>query len=144
MEPVEEKEVQPREEQSQPETGARACPYCGKEMRMGAIPAHQNRLKWLSGSQTDFEREEVWLSEYPLVTGKEARAFYCMDCKMVVLPVPELKSIPDQLEEKWSAAAEKLSAALASRETRREEAKRDKELEKRQKNIKKGKNPWEL
>lgn len=144
MGPVEEKEEQPREEQAPAEAGAKTCPYCGKEMRAGAIPASRDRLKWLSGSREDYKREEVWLSEYPLVTDKEARAFYCADCKMVIVPVLDFKSIPDQLEEKWSAAAGKLSAAWDSREARREEAKRDKKLEKRQKNIKKGKDPWEL
>ena len=144
MEPVEVQEEEPQAEQAQAEADAKTCPYCGKEMRAGTVPANRDRLKWLSGSQQDFEREEVWLSEYPLVTGKEAQAFYCMDCKVVIMPVPELKSVPAQLEEKWNAAAEKLNAAWVRRETRRKEAKRDKKLEKRQKDIKKGKDPWEL
>lgn len=119
------------------------CPYCGKEMREGGIPARQDAVKWLSGDRKDAEweaeRERVLLSEVPYVTGKEARAFYCPDCRVVIVPVPEVKTASDKLKQKWDAFTEKVEAVHEEKEAQRAEAK-----EKREKRKKRGKDPWEL
>lgn len=119
------------------------CPYCEKEMREGGIPARQEAVKWLSGERKDegweAERERVLLSEVPYVTEKEARAFYCPDCRVVIVPVPEVKTASDKLKRKWDAFAQKLEAVHEEKEAQWTEAKKKREKKKRT-----GKDPWEL
>ena len=145
MEPVEVKEN--REKEIQAEIGGRKCPDCGSEMQAGTIPLGRDSLIWASGSPGDSDRERVLVGKASFWEEEPIQAFYCPDCKTVVLSAPEAKVLPNymkKLKDGWNTASEKLSAAWDSRETRREEAKRDKVLEKLQKNIKKGKDPWEL
>lgn len=146
MEPVKVNEER-QEEQVQAETGGRRCPDCGSEMRVGTIPLNNYNLVWASGGPGDPDREKILLNKASFMEEEPVRAFYCPDCKVVVLSVPEARALPDylkKLKDGWNTAGEKLSAAWDSRVARREEAKRDKELEKRQNKIKKGKDPWEL
>ena len=146
MEPVEGKEEQ-REEQIQLESGGRKCPDCGNEMRAGTIPLGRDALIWASGSPGDSDRERVLVGKASFWEEEPVRAFYCPDCKVVVLSAPEAKALPDylkKLKDGWNTAGEKLSAVWNSRGTRRKEAKKENRMEKRQKNIKKGKDPWEL
>ena len=145
MEPVEMKEEQEKERQA--ELSGRKCPDCGGGMRAGTIPLSRDTLIWASGSPGDSGRERVLIGRASFLEEKPVCAFYCPACKVVVLSVPEAKVLPDylkKLKDGWNTASEKLSAAWDGREARRQEAKRDKELEKRQKDIKKGKDPWEL
>ena len=147
MEPVEGKTGQPREEQTRAETGGRKCPDCGSEMRAGTIPLSRDSLIWASGSPGDSGREKVLIGKTSFMEEEPVPAFYCPDCKVVVLSAPEARVLPDhlkKLKDGWNTASEKLSAAWDGQEARRREAKRDKALERRQKDIKKGKDPWEL
>ena len=135
------------EEQVQAENDGRKCPDCGSGMRAGTILLGRDNLIWAGGSPGDPGRERVLIGRASFWEEEPVRAYYCPDCKVVVLPAPEATVLPDylkKLRDGWNTAGEKLSAAWDGREVRREKAKRDKELEKRQKNIKKGKDPWEL
>ncbi len=132
------------------------CPYCKKEMREGFIPADRYRVRWIAGSPKGYwgsldDREEVWLSEYPMLRVQGAEAFYCSGCKTVVVPVKEFRDNFDKLGDKVDEIGKKLTgafedftAAKEKRGARREEEKQEKELEKQRENIKKGKDPWEL
>ena len=106
------------------------CPFCGKEMKEGLIPAN-NRLQWRDKIFT----ERVFLSSWT----KEAKAFYCSDCRQIILPVPETEGVIDTLERRLSAVGDKIEAAREQWEARRDEAKD----EKRKKNLGQ-KEPWEL
>ena len=107
------------------------CPFCGKEMKEGLIPA-RDRLQWRDKKFT----ERVFLSSWT----EEAKAFYCPDCRQIVLPVPEkAEGVIDTLERRLSAVGDKIEAAREQWEVRRDEAKD----EKRKKNLGQ-KDPWEL
>ena len=106
------------------------CPFCGKEMKEGLIPAN-NRLQWRDKIFT----ERGFLSSWT----KEAKAFYCSDCRQIILPVPETEGVIDTLERRLSAVGDKIEAAREQWEARRDEAKD----EKRKKNLGQ-KDPWEL
>ncbi len=133
------------------------CPYCKKEMREGFIPATQYRVRWIAGPppreflDTFADREQVWLSELPMLTYKTAEAFYCPDCKTVILPVKEFKDNfdkfgdkVDEIGKKFAGAFDRFTASREEKDVRREAERRERESEKRQENIKKGKDPWEL
>ncbi len=125
-------------------------------MREGFIPATQYRVRWIAGSPKGYwgnldDREQVWLSELPLLTYKTAEAFYCPDCKTVIIPVKEfqdnfdkLGDKVDEIGKKFAGAFDRFTASREEKDARREAEKRERELEKRQENIKKGKDPWEL
>ena len=112
------------------------CPFCGKEMQEGAIPATRSALIW---RRKDLSGEDVCLTKFPILSSQEAIAFYCPDCSQIILPVPELESVFDKIEQKLDVVTEKVSSAAQSRKEQRSEKREKKETERR-----KGKDPWEL
>ena len=119
------------------------CPYCGKEMRDGAIPAYRQRLAWcprseeyggiVGGDRTPLSRPTgAFGSEY-------ADAGYCEQCKVVVVPVPEIDTLADKLDRKLDEWREKRSAQQQARQAQREEKKREERSKKRRE-----KDPWEV
>ena len=110
------------------------CPFCGKEMKEGRIPSN-NQLKWYDNTVDTVMGEGVRLSE----SFRTAEAFYCPDCRQIVLPVPEVEGVLEKMERKLSAVGDKIDAAQKQWEVRRSQAKEQKE----KKNLGR-KDPWEL
>ena len=117
------------------------CPYCGKEMRDGAIPAYRQRLAWCPRSEEYggiVEGDRTPLSRPTGAFGSEyADAGYCEQCKVVV--VPEIDTLADKLDRKLDEWREKRSAQQQARQAQREEKKREERSKKRRE-----KDPWEV
>lgn len=111
------------------------CPFCGKEMRAGKIPS-RDHLKWYdSAGGEDAWTDGVRLSE----SFQEAQAFFCPDCRRIVMPVPEVEDFLDKIQRKIDVFSEKMEARQKEREAQRTQAKIQKEREKFG-----SKDPWEL
>lgn len=107
------------------------CPFCGKELKEGLIPA-RDRLQWRDKNFT----ERVFLSSWT----QEAKAFYCPDCRQIILPVPErAEGVLDTMERKLSAMGDKIEAVQ-----KRWEAQRSQTKEQKKKKEFGSKDPWEL
>ncbi len=107
------------------------CPFCGKELKEGLIPA-RDRLQWRDKNFT----ERVFLSSWT----QEAKAFYCPDCRQIILPVPErAEGVLDTMERKLSAMGDKIEAVQKRWETQRSQTK-----EQKKKKEFGSKDPWEL
>ncbi len=120
------------------------CPYCHKEMRKGAIPALQDyRVRWIEGENYDpyytAGHETVWLSEQSLLGTAYAEAWYCADCKTVIVPVREFEELGDKLKRKWNSFTEKLSEKRAASSAEQAEKRKERLREERRK-----KDPWEV
>ena len=112
------------------------CPFCGKEMQEGTVPAAQNALKWCSKGMSI---QEIYLTNTPVFQTQEAQAFYCPDCQQVIVPVPELQSLSKKMKKDFDRTVEKITSATQELEERREERQNERNTVKR-----KGKDPWEL
>ena len=110
------------------------CPFCGKEMKEGRIPANQ-QLKWYDNTVDTVMGEGVPLSG----RFRTAEAYYCPDCRQIILPVPEVESVLEMMERKLSAVGGKLEAAQKQWETRKSQTK-----EQKKKKDFESKDPWEL
>ena len=110
------------------------CPFCGKEMKEGTIPAN-NRLQWRDKNFT----ERVFLSSWT----EEAKAFYCPDCRQIVLPVPETAGFLETVHQKIDAASEKIGTVREQWEARRSQTEEQKKKQKQKKEFG-SKDPWEL
>lgn len=116
------------------------CPFCGKEMREGYIPVYRGDLTWLGkNEENESWNEKVVLSEYAMVRVQKPEAFYCPDCRQVIIPIPELESFSDKMKEKLDDVVEKFTAAKDDFMEQREEKRKQREQKKRE-----GKDPWEL
>ena len=106
------------------------CPFCGKEMKEGLIPS-RDRLRWRDKALVD----TILLSSW----SEEVKAYFCPDCRQIVLPVPEIEGVLEKMERKLSAAGDKIEAAQKQWEVRRAE----KQEETKKKKLGQ-KDPWEL
>lgn len=84
------------------------------------------------------EKEQVWLGRAGLIGGYTP-AYYCENCKAVIVPVPEIEWPLDKLDKKFTAWQEKMSAQREERKAQREEEKREEKSRKRRE-----KDPWEV
>lgn len=109
------------------------CPYCGKEMKEGLIPSG-DRLQWRDKEFT----ERVFLSSW----AQEAKAFYCPDCRQILLPVPEIEGMWDKVQRKLGAASEKLGAMQEQWTERRGQAAQEKKQRQREQRVQK--DPWDM
>ena len=89
------------------------CPYCGKEMRDGAIPVLRD-IYWCPRGEDGMlkdgfgdEKEQVWLGRAGLLGDYYTPARYCESCKVVIVPVPEIEWPLDKLDKKFTAWQEK-------------------------------------
>ena len=136
------------------------CPYCGKEMRDGAIPVLRD-IYWCPRGEDGMlkdgfgdEKEQVWLGRAGLLGDYYTPARYCESCKVVIVPVPEIETLADKadrwlnktlgslgnkLDKKFTAWQEKMSAQREERKAQREEEKREEKSRKRRE-----KDPWEV
>ena len=118
------------------------CPYCGKEMKDGAIPAYQRRLEWCPRSEEYggiVEGEGVPLSAMPVLGGVYAASRYCEDCKVVIVPVPEIETLADKADRWLNKTLGSLGNKLDETLERREEKKTE-----RKKKERREKDPWEV
>ena len=121
------------------------CPYCGKEMRDGAIPVLRD-IYWCPRGEDGMlkdgfgdEKEQVCLGRAGLLGDYYTPARYCESCKVVIVPVPEIEWPLDKLDKKFTAWQEKMSAQREERKAQREEEKREEKSRKRRE-----KDPWEV
>ena len=121
------------------------CPYCGKEMRDGAIPV-LSYIYWCPRGEDGMlkdgfgdEKEQVWLGRAGLLGDYYTPARYCESCKVVIVPVPEIECTLDKLDRKLDEWREKRSAQQQVRQAQREEKKREERSKKRRE-----KDPWEV
>ena len=111
------------------------CPFCGKEMRRGSIPISGGKPAWWGKNPDTGFFDEVRLSNWM----QDIEAFYCPDCRQVIVPVPEVEDFFDKLDRKVDEVKEKLTAAKNSFVEQREE-----KLSRKEKQNRKGKDPWEM
>ena len=85
------------------------CPYCGKEMRDGAIPVLRD-IYWCARGEDGMlkdgfgdEKEQVCLGRAGLLGDYYTPARYCESCKVVIVPVPEIEWPLDKLDKKFTA-----------------------------------------
>ena len=121
------------------------CPYCGKEMRDGAIPVLRD-IYWCPRGEDGMlkdgfgdEKEQVWLGRAGLLGDYYTPARYCESCKVVVVPVPEIESFADKAG-KW---LDKTLGSLGDRIDRAAE-RREEEKAAREREEKRNKDPWEV
>jgi len=69
------------------------CPYCGKEMRLGQICA-DNLLSWTpdgerasGGTRWRKSPNSIVLAKYYLLAEAAVDAYYCEECKKIVIDV---------------------------------------------------------
>ena len=120
------------------------CPYCGGEMKKGAIPASRDgRVRWVECEDCDpfsaAGRETVWLSGPSLLMATHAEAWHCPDCRVVIAPVKAFEEPGERLRRKWGELVSRADALRRESEARRAERQREKRGETRRK-----KDPWEV
>ena len=113
------------------------CPYCGKEMQAGTIPAMRDPVRWEKADCYD-QPERVMLSTGSILNSVTAKAYYCEACQKIIVDVPEWESPLDKLDKKWTAWSEKRKEEREARAAQREEEREEREREKRRDN-----DPWE-
>ena len=117
------------------------CPYCGREMREGALPVYKYALRWCpdNGRGGIEEEKSVRLSKTPVLEGVYAPARYCESCRVVIVPVPEIETFADKAG-KW---LDKTLGSLGDRIDRAAE-RREEEKAAREREEKRNKDPWEV
>ena len=111
------------------------CPYCEKEMRQGSIPISGGKPVWCGENPDTGFFDEIKLSNWM----QSIEAFYCSDCRQVIVPVPEIEDFFDKLDRKLDEVKEKFSAAKDDFVERRAEKQNQMEKHRR-----KEKDPWEM
>ena len=121
------------------------CPYCGKEMRDGAIPVLRD-IYWCPRGEDgmlkdgfDDEKEQVWLGRAGLLGDYYTPARYCESCKVVIVPVPEIDTLADKADRWLNKTLGSLGNKLDETLERREEKKTE-----RKKKERREKDPWEV
>ena len=121
------------------------CPYCGKEMRDGAIPVLRD-IYWCPRGEDGMlkdgfgdEKEQVWLGRAGLLGDYYTPARYCESCKVVIVPVPEIETLADKADRWLNKTLGSLGNKLDETLERREEKKTE-----RKKKERREKDPWEV
>lgn len=120
------------------------CPYCNQEMRAGYIATGGNGTAWVDNENN---AENFWgmPNRLPLFKGGWASeglgpaAWYCADCRKIVMDVPEIEQTSEKLKRKWNDLTGKAAEKLGEARARREEENREKKREANRK-----KDPWEI
>ena len=117
------------------------CPYCGGEMREGALPVYKYALRWCpdNGRGGIEEEKSVRLSGTTVLGGVYAPARYCESCRVVIVPVPEIESFADKAGKWLDKTLGSLGDRIDLAAERREEEKAAREREE-----KRNKDPWEV
>ena len=121
------------------------CPYCGKEMRNGAIPVLRD-IYWCPRGEDGMlkdgfgdEKEQVWLGRAGLLGDYYTPARYCESCKVVIVPVPEIDTLADKADRWLNKTLGSLGGKIDEASARREEEKAE-----RKRREKREKDPWEV
>ena len=121
------------------------CPYCGKEMRDGAIPVLRD-IYWCPRGEDGMlkdgfgdEKEQVCLGRAGLLGDYYTPARYCESCKVVIVPVPEIDTLADKAGRWLNKTLGSLGGKIDEASERREEEKAE-----RKRREKREKDPWEV
>lgn len=127
---------------------AMLCPYCGKEMRDGAIPVYQGRVNWCPRSEFGGidESKKLLLSKTARFGAAYAAALYCEACGVVVVPVPDQEGTKSGAEKAFEKLSEHVNGWLDGIDARQEAREREKAREQKEKERKqrREKDPWEV
>ena len=120
------------------------CPYCEKEMEKGQILGREHVRWYPEGMDVPgFYPEEdgaVRLNATGgLMTSAKAESWYCVDCRMVITPVPEIEDPFDKAKKKWDAFTDRIEQQTEKRQAEREAEQHRKKRDKQRK-----KDPWEV
>lgn len=116
------------------------CPYCKSEMKDGTIPQVRDRLTWRGAyNRETFSTESVPLQKYNLLTSAEVSAYYCPNCRIVIVPVPEFERPEETIRRKWNSFTDRIREARDANAAERAEKRHEKRNEERRK-----KDPWEV
>lgn len=71
------------------------CPYCKKEMIKGHIQTRGEVIKWLPANKNsqflatrwEVKKNEMKLGKYSYFTGGDVDAYFCNDCKKIIIDV---------------------------------------------------------
>ena len=107
------------------------CPICKQQMKQGVVPAERAALCWRGET-------EVRLSKSSFLYA-EAEAFYCPECRHVMIPVPEIETFSDEMWKKLDDMTESVFSIMEKIGQQRKANQEQKKYEKR-----KGKDPWEM
>lgn len=127
---------------------AMICPYCGQEMKDGAIPAYQRRLTWCPRSEYGgiAEGKGVLLSKEPIFEGVYAAAGYCEACGVVIVSVPDQEEVKSGMTKAFEKLSKRFDTWCDERDAQQEAREQQKAREKKEKErIERGKkDPWEV
>jgi len=121
------------------------CPYCGKEMRDGAIPVYRGNMYWHPRNEdgtisNGFDSDgEILLGRAGLLGDYYTPARYCESCKVVIVPVPEIDTLADKADRWLNKTLGLLGGKIDEASARREEEKAE-----RKRREKREKDPWEV
>ena len=123
------------------------CPYCGKEMREGAIPCERDAIRWCArtedGGYEDGWGDGVLLGKPGLFSANYTPVLYCEGCRVMILPVPELESFADKAGRLWDNTVGKTLGVLGEKMDRAAE-RREEEQSERKREERRKKDPWEV
>lgn len=110
------------------------CPYCGKEMQKGAIFTGQ-ALEWRhnNGDTNRAMWDRVRLGR------AELESDFCPDCRILIMPVPEVEAPLDAVKNKLKGLMDRTSGEIKKKKADFTADKAVKEKQKR-----KTKDPWEV
>ena len=124
------------------------CPYCGKEMKDGALPTYKSPIRWCpsNGRGCIVEGEYVTLSNMPFIGSAYAPARYCEGCGVVIVPVPDQEEVKDGLTkafERLGRGLESTFGALGDKMDKAAERRKEEEAARKREERRK-KDPWEV
>ena len=115
------------------------CPYCGKEMQKGAIFTGQ-ALEWRHNNgdtnRAMWDRVRLCNTAWD---GAELESDFCPDCRILIMPVPEVEAPLDAVKNKLKGLKERAQQQKDSITADIAAQKEAKEKDKRRK-----KDPWEV
>lgn len=124
------------------------CPYCGEEMRDGAIPVYQRKITWCPKNEYGgiIEGEGVALSKAPGLSGVYVHASYCEKCGVVIVPVPDQEGTKSGAEKAFEKISERINGWLDGIDAQQEAREQEKARWQKEKERKKRreKDPWEV
>ena len=115
------------------------CPYCGKEMQKGAIFTGQ-ALEWRhnNGDTNRAMWDRVRLCKLAW-DGAELESDFCPDCRILIMPVPEVEAPVDAVKNKLKGLMDRTSGEIKKKKA---DYTADKAVREKQK--RKTKDPWEV
>ena len=114
------------------------CPYCGKEMQQGVVWGAETwrpgNGDWLIGKEKEFVRLWNWRD-----LRQSAQGHFCPDCRILIMPVPEVEAPLDAVKNKLKGLMNRTSG-----EIKKKKADFTADKDEREKQKRKTKDPWEV